>query len=131
MLTDPEIVRSCFTGMRVLVVEDNYLVAMLFVDSLEELGCEVIGPWPTVSRALESIARDPFDVAIVDFHLDGETASPVAERLSALGRPFAIASGGGREIEGHSQQTNLNKPFSIRDLERVLRHLIADSVSNC
>lgn len=124
--------RTCLEGLRVLVIEDDYLVAMLLVDSLEELGCEVVGPCATVARALEVANSEQFDVALLDFHLSGEDASPVAERLSALDRPFAIASGGGIEIEGHGQITCLAKPFRVSDVATALRALIArtDDPSN-
>lgn len=118
---------SQFEGLKVLVVEDNYLVAILFVDALEELGCKVIGPCPSVSSALAAVDEEDFDVALVDFHLHGETAAPVAERLSVIGRPFAIASGGGTEIEGQGQLTCLHKPFMVSDVAQVLRDLVSQS----
>jgi CheY-like chemotaxis protein len=110
-------------GLRVLVVENDYLVAMLFTETLDELGCEIVGPSPTVSRALALIEAGEFDVALVDFHLQDEKATDVAKRLLELQRPFAIASGGGGEIEGHGQLANLHKPFMLRDVENVLRVL--------
>lgn len=112
-------------GLKVLVIEDEYLIAMLLVDTLEELGCEVVGPCSTVARALEAAEREQYDVALLDFHLNGENASPVAERLATLGRPFAIASGGGTEIEACGQLMCLHKPFMVSDVADVLRILVA------
>lgn len=123
--TRPEHSDDTLRGLRVLVVEDDYLVAMLFVEALEDLGCTVVGPCATVAAALEMLEDNRFEVALVDFHLRGEKATSLAERLSALGRPFAIASGGGAEIEGHGQLTCLRKPFMVRDVEAVLRVLVS------
>lgn len=113
-----------------LVVEDDYLLAMLIVDILEELGCKVVGPCPTVSLAFETIERESFDLALLDYYLQGENVTPIVEYLTAIGRPFAFASGGGAEVEACGQHVFLRKPFMVRDVERVLCALITQLNSN-
>jgi CheY-like chemotaxis protein len=78
---------------RVLVVEDDYLVAMDIVRALERAGAEVIGPAPGVEAALDALERSAPDGAILDINLGGEMAFPVADALLARGVPFVFATG--------------------------------------
>lgn len=114
-------------GLRVLVVEDEALISMLLEEALDELGCTVVGPCQSLSSALAAADEGGFDVALVDFTLRGEQATPLAGRLLELGLPFAIASGGGAEVEGHGESALLRKPFIVEDVESVLLALIVQS----
>jgi DNA-binding response OmpR family regulator len=78
---------------RVLVVEDDYLVAMDIVRALERAGAEVIGPAPAVEAALDALEQTAPDGAILDINLGGEMAFPVADALLARGVPFVFATG--------------------------------------
>ena len=84
-------------GLRVLVVEDEALVAMQLEDMLDELGCVVVDVAGTVSRgvALAADAAVALDGAILDVNLGGEKVYPVAERLAARGVPFVFCTGYG------------------------------------
>jgi len=81
------------SGLHVLVVEDQYLIAMDLAERLARAGCSVIGPAPTVRQALQEIAGAPLDGALLDIHLSGEQSFPVAELLTARGVPFFFLSG--------------------------------------
>lgn len=118
-------VPESLAGLRVLVVEDEGLIAMLLEDALDELDCALIGPCRSLADALAAAERGDYDVALVDFNLQGEKATPLAARLAELGRPFAIASGGGTDVTGHGEAASLRKPFRVADVEAVLRALIA------
>src|SRR6516165_7818743 len=78
---------------RVLVVEDDYLVAMDIVRALERAGAEVIGPAPAIEAALDVLEQTVPDGAILDINLGGEMAFPVADALLARGVPFVFATG--------------------------------------
>jgi CheY-like chemotaxis protein len=80
-------------GKRILVVEDDYLVAMDIVRALERAGAEVIGPAPAVEAALAALEQTVLDGAILDINLGGEMAFPVADALMARGIPFIFATG--------------------------------------
>lgn len=81
-------------GLRLLVVEDEYLLALYMTDLLEEWGATVIGPAARVEDALALIdASDAMDGALLDVNLAGEAVFPVADRLLARNVPFAFASG--------------------------------------
>jgi DNA-binding response OmpR family regulator len=110
-------------GRRVLVVEDEALVAMLLEDMLGDLGCEVLGPAMRVREAMDILnAATPMDVAILDVNLAGERSFKIAEALQSHAVPFVISTGfeGGIE-EGWRDRPILRKPFMSNDLEAALR----------
>ena len=82
------------TGLRVLVVEDEFLLADHLADVVASMGATPIGPAESVVHALQLIRRAPrIDAAILDVKLDGETVYPVADLLCELGVPFVFSSG--------------------------------------
>jgi CheY-like chemotaxis protein len=73
-----------FDGLRLLLVEDEYLLALYLSEMLEDLGAQVLGPVASVADALELIDKAPeIDAAILDVNLAGEAVFPVADRLRA------------------------------------------------
>lgn len=114
-----------FTGLRVLVVEDEALVAMLVEDMLADLGCVVIGPIAELDEALKVVADTEVDCAVLDVNLAGRPIFPVADALKAKGVPFAFASGYGEAgvRDDHRGAPVLQKPFREADLARALGEL--------
>lgn len=80
-------------GLKVLVVEDNFLIAELIRSLLDECGCETIGPAPRVSLALALVDGRHLDGAFLDINLAGEYCFPVAELLRERGVPFVFLTG--------------------------------------
>ncbi|WEX76159.1 response regulator [Sinorhizobium numidicum] len=78
---------------RVLIVEDEWLIAEDHAASLREAGYQVVGPVPSVKTALQAIEKQEIDLALLDIQLRNETSLPVAERLNAKGVPFAFLTG--------------------------------------
>lgn len=78
---------------RILVVEDEYLIALELDTELTTAGYRVIGPAPDVSAALELLKAERPDAAILDVNLAGQWVTPVAEMLRAMSVPFILASG--------------------------------------
>ncbi|AGH51327.1 MULTISPECIES: response regulator [Sphingomonadales] len=102
--------------LRILVVEDEPLIAMVLEDYLESLGHEVAGAVDSVEGALAMVAGGDFDAAILDVHLRGGEASwPVADALVAASKPFLLATGGHVEPPPgrHAQAPVLIKPFTM------------------
>ena len=87
------------SGKRILVVEDEVIVAMLLEDILADAGATVVGPAARVARALELLEAEPVDAALLDLNLAGEVTIPVAEELKRRGIPFAFATGYGKGLE--------------------------------
>ena len=119
---------SGLEGLRVLLLDDETLVAMLLEDMLGDLGCEVAHTCSRVSQAVEAIAADarPLDFAILDVNVAGETSAPVAEALAGRGVPFLFATGYGASgvPEGWRDRPTLQKPFSSTEVETRVREAV-------
>jgi CheY-like chemotaxis protein len=102
----------------ILVVEDEFLIALDIVAALENAGVAVVGPASTVGEALAAIEREPLRGALLDAHLGGESAGRIADMLVARGLPFAFVSGYGAESlpPAHRAAPLVRKPFTDRDL---------------
>lgn len=86
-------------GRRILVVEDEYMVATEVVGELEARGAHVVGPVPTVARALGLVEADgALDGAVLDVNLHDEMAFPVADALTARGVRFVLSTGYDRSV---------------------------------
>ena len=81
----------------ILVVEDEFLIALDIAGVLEQAGLAVVGPAGTVSDALQAIECEVVHGALLDAHLAGEPVGRVADALKARNIPFAFVSGYGRE----------------------------------
>jgi DNA-binding response OmpR family regulator len=79
-------------GRLVLVVEDEFILAMEIERLLTEHGWQVLGPAATVRQALGLLAGRAPQIAILDVNLRGEMVTPVAEELRARGVPFVLSS---------------------------------------
>ena len=110
---------QAFAGRRVLIVEDESLVAMLLETILEDMGCVPVGPAATVDEGLR-MASEPVDAALLDVNVAGKQVFPIAEALKTRGVPFVFSTGYGEsglpdDWRGHS---TLQKPFTeaaVRD----------------
>jgi CheY-like chemotaxis protein len=114
--------------MRILVVEDEPLLAMLTEECLTELGHEIVGSAATVDQALATIDTTPLDFALLDFTLaDEATSAPVAVRLQADGVPFVYLTGHRSLPLGGEVPVAplLTKPFTIDQLDKALRTRLA------
>lgn len=109
-------------GLRVLVIEDETLVAMLIEDYLTEFGCKVAGSAARVSKGLQTLKGLEVDAAVLDVNVAGESVSPIAEVLDQRNVPFIFASGyGTRGLEPRwVGRPVLQKPFSARELRLTL-----------
>ncbi|MGH6928341.1 MAG: response regulator [Dongiaceae bacterium] len=113
---------------RVLVVEDNPLLARFTALLLTQLGCEVVGPVGSVDTAVAIAGAEPLDAALLDINVADRSAVPVAEALDRRGTPYAVMTGYGREkIPPAFQDTRcLYKPFRESDLKSVIAALVGD-----
>lgn len=107
---------------RILVVEDESLVAMLIEDILTDLGYQTVGPFSRVERALEMLETEQVDGALLDVNLDGGPSYPIAERLIALGCPFVFVTGyGGSGLDpDYAAYPVLQKPFTSETIAAAL-----------
>ena len=119
------------TGKRILVVEDEPLVAMLVETMLQDLGCEVIGPAYSLDEGQRLAGGEELDAAILDVNLNGEMSDPIAAVLESRGVPFALATGyGGSAPQAAGQAVPvLNKPFRAETLESMLSQLLGNGAA--
>jgi two-component system, response regulator PdtaR len=111
----------------VLVVEDEFLLAMELGLLLEEHGYRVLGTAATVAEALRLLDGATPDAALLDVNLRGEMVTPVAEALRASGVPFVLASAYDRPelaAAGLAGATNVGKPTSERRLLAALAQIV-------
>lgn len=109
---------------KVLLVEDNPIIAMNTEAMLEDLGVEQILSASDVAQAMSYADAGDIDFAILDLRLaDGEDSLPIAARLAELGVRFVFATGFGETIELEQDRGAagiLSKPYRFEDLEQVL-----------
>jgi CheY-like chemotaxis protein len=112
---------------RILVVEDEYLIAMTLSEHLEEVGSIVVGPVSSVEKAIKAIeSNQQIDAAVLDLNLGGAMAYPVADALLARNIPFIFTSGyeGDALRERYPQIKNCLKPYLFPEMERALASAI-------
>ena len=108
---------------RILLVEDEPLIAMMLEDFLDVLGKKVAGTADNVAEAMLLVEGGDVDGAILDLNLrGGEKSTPIAEALAARGIPFVFATGGGGECvdERFRGRPCLHKPFTMDGVEKAL-----------
>jgi CheY-like chemotaxis protein len=121
---------AALAGRAVLVVEDEFLVALMVEDLLTEFGCRVVGPVASLAEAIELARTAAFDMAILDVNLGrGETSEPVAEILACRGAPFLFTTGYGPQgvPAPFRDRTTLAKPVLAEELASALLHLLVEA----
>jgi CheY-like chemotaxis protein len=112
--------------MKILIVEDESLVALLIEDMLETLGHEPLGPVATVGESLTLIPE--CDMVILDVNLDGENSLEIADVLMESGKPFAFSSGYNSATIGEKyiNVPLLSKPFGIEEVEQLFQNTLTN-----
>jgi DNA-binding response OmpR family regulator len=87
--------RDALAGLRILIVEDEFLVAMLVEEMLQDLRCEIVGPVSTLEEAVATVRQNRLDGALLDANLSGKNSSPVADELLGHEVPFILVTGYG------------------------------------
>ncbi len=111
---------------RVLIVEDEFFIALDIGEQLADAGFEVVGPAPSVAKALRLVAEPGCDVAVLDVNLGSETSELVAQKLRESEKPFIVLSGyaGDARRPWFGDAPVLSKPLRMADLVAVLRSCI-------
>jgi CheY-like chemotaxis protein len=109
------------TGLRILLVEDEAIIAMTAEDMIEELGCAVSGTASTLSEAMAAIDSGGFDVVLLDINLNGVESLPAAARLRERGLPFVFTTGyGAAGGAGFEEAPLVAKPYQVGDLAAAI-----------
>jgi CheY-like chemotaxis protein len=122
---------ASLSGLRLLVVEDEAMIAMMLEDMLDAFGCVVVDVAGTLAKGLALVANESLslDGAILDVNLGGETVYPVAERLAARGVPFIFCTGYGLAglAANFAHVPTLAKPYMREELENLLVSVMAST----
>jgi len=110
--------RVIHAARRVLIVEDEAMIAGLIESILSAAGWSVIGPVATLERALETIDRERLDAAVLDVRINGHDAYAVADVLMGRGIPFVFVSG----------FTRKQMPPAYRDCAHVAKPFTPDAI---
>lgn len=119
--------RRGIEGARVLLVEDNAMIAMEVAEALDDMGAQVVGPVARLESALRLVEAEPIDVALLDIDLDGTKVWPLAEVLASRGIPFCFASGYDPSLVVPPKlrdRRTLNKPYSLAQVGETLTQLL-------
>jgi PAS domain S-box-containing protein len=126
VLSPQEEQRGKLEGKRILVIEDEPLVAMDLESSLMAAGCEVVGPAGTIGEAKSLVAGGRYDAALIDLNLAGHPVDEIAAALTQKNCPFAFVTGYGREAlpRGFRDAVVLGKPFGQEQLLAAIEVLL-------
>lgn len=107
---------------RILIVEDEVLVALHLGHVLTDMGHHVVGPCSRIQNATELASTEDIDFAVLDINVAGVRSFPVAHILRQRYIPFVFASGYGNEglMDGYRDETVLRKPIESGELERAI-----------
>jgi two-component SAPR family response regulator len=116
---------------RVLIVEDEAIIAMDLEMMLQDEGCDVVATVSSVKAALEQIGQHEIDCAFLDINLGHEQVFPVADALAKKGVPFALLSGHTKAVvpPAHLNRPALPKPYLKKDVLKILEQLQGNATS--
>jgi DNA-binding response OmpR family regulator len=119
--------QSPLQGLRVLVVEDEFLIAQEVSRILRSEGCEVLGPVAIIDAAEEIVAREALNGAVLDVNLRGDLVFLLAQKLLVQGVPILFTTGYDRDNipDSFASCLLLQKPFSGRRLRELARQVFA------
>jgi two-component sensor histidine kinase len=114
-------------GCKILVVEDEGLIALQLQAHLEDAGHSVVGPARSLVQGLRLAESESIDAALVDISLGRDSSAPIADRLLARSVPFAFATGysDSAMLPEHLRSIpRLNKPYAVEEVRRVVDGLV-------
>ena len=114
------------TNVRIMIVEDDVLLAMDLAGCLRDAGLDVVGPFASVEVALQGMTDHRPHIAILDIDLNGQMSFLVADALATENVPFVWLSGSSPDVlpEHHRHRPFLTKPFASRTILRVMTDLL-------
>jgi CheY-like chemotaxis protein len=124
-------VKRALQGIRIALVEDEFMIAEELAEILRDEGAEIVGPFSSLPKALAMATVERIDVALLDVNLGGSPIYPVAQTLADRGIPFLFMTGYSPDVlpEEHRSRPVIRKPFQPADLLKALGSLAAKASS--
>lgn len=121
--------KALLSGLRVLVVEDDYFIAEEICSTLRNNGAEVLGPSPDIEHGLDMVKNHRIDCAVLDINLHGNLAFNLASELQQRGTPAIFATGYDGSVlpDAFSGCVRLEKPVNLTALLHAVQTLCAGS----
>lgn len=114
-------IRRDLRGLRVLIVEDEAMLAMLLEDILSDFGCEVVSTASRFEDAMDKASILPLDIALLDVNLGGTQSFPIARTLDSRKVPFVYATAYGAFMPDDAPPAPIvSKPFALSDLTHAM-----------
>lgn len=114
------------TNRRILVVEDEFLIAAALCDMLQDASAIVVGPAVSIGQALQLLEGQRIDGAILDINLNGQLSDPIAEVLATRQIPFVFTTGyGANDRADRFGVAMISKPYSWEQVEECLLRALA------
>jgi len=121
---------SRLANCRILVVEDEFLIAAALCDMLEDAAAVVVGPATTIAAAMQILQEQPVDAAILDMNLNGQWSDPIAVDLQSRRIPFVFTTGyGANERTERFGARVVPKPYGWEEVEEQLAQAMLDGVA--
>jgi DNA-binding response OmpR family regulator len=120
--------KDVLKGARILVVEDEMMAASMLEMVLDEAGCVVVGPAPSVAEAFALVEDGPVDAAVLDVNLGGEPVYPLADALAARRVPFIFVTGDGVPGVNGARYVGVpvvQKPYDDEALVKIVANQLA------
>lgn len=118
---------------RILILEDDVLLALDAAETIEEMGAVVVGPAHRIESAMTLLDSEQPHAALLDVNIAGSSSAEVAARLLRSGVPFVLATGYGAQHDIPGSRTVIDKPYNRKQLQAALIDLFdesADQASN-
>ena len=109
---------------RILIVEDEPIVALNYASILEDAGCDVAGPVSTINKGIEIIERERIGGAVLDIDLGGVTVDPIVTALQRKGIPYIFVSAFPDRIGPYKDAVFLEKPCTAAELIKAVNALV-------
>jgi two-component SAPR family response regulator len=120
---------SPLRGKRILVLEDEYLLALEAAETLQEIGADVIGPAYRVDTAFEMLSAAQPDAALLDVNINGSTSASVAKLLAEQKIPFVLATGYGSWSGISGECAVIDKPYNRAQLQTAFLRIFIGASS--
>lgn len=120
----PKVTINMLQGKRILLVEDEVIIAMMLEDMIIKLDGIAVGPATNLQVGMDLARTEAFDAAVLDVNLGDGTSTDVANILAERQIPFILATGYGSTTANAHLAPILQKPYMLRDLEQAFAKIL-------